>query len=61
MIAPTLIAALRAWISNPSDRGVAIKGITAALGITTECTYFSPSSAESIMMVESDAEKTRDL
>ena len=51
----------KGMVSNPSDRGEAIKGITAALGITTECTYFSPSSAESIMMVESDAEKTRDL
>ena len=61
MIAPTLIAALRAWMSNPSERGVAIKGITAALGITTECIYFSPSSAEAIMIVESDAEKNARL
>ena len=51
----------KGMISNPSDRGEAIKGITAALGIKTESIYFSPSTAEAIMIVESDAEKTRGL
>jgi len=49
----------KGMVSNPSDRGEAIKGITAALGVTTECIYFSPSTAEAIMIVESDAEKKR--
>lgn len=56
-----MIAALKAWTSNPSDRGEAIKGITAALGIITECIYFSPSTAEAIMIVDSDAEKNARL
>ena len=56
-----MIAALKAWISNPSDRGEAIEGITAALGITPECIYFSPSTAEAIMIVGSDAEKNARL
>ena len=51
----------KGMVSNPSDRGEAIKGITAALGITTECIYFSPSTAEAIMIVESDAEKNARL
>ena len=38
----------KGMVSNPSDRGEAIKGITAALGITTECIYFSPSTAETM-------------
>ena len=51
----------KGMISNPSDRGEAIKGITAALGIKTESIYFSPSTAEAIMIVESDAEKNARL
>ena len=51
----------KGMVSNPSDRGEAIKEITAALGITTECIYFSPSTAEAIMIVESDAEKNARL
>ena len=54
-------SAFKGMVSNPSNRGEAIKGITAALGITTECIYFSPSTAEAIMIVESDAKKTRGL
>ena len=51
----------KGMISNPSDRGEAIKGMTAALGITTECIYFSPSTGEAIMIIDSDADKNARL
>ncbi|WP_040819935.1 hypothetical protein [Thalassobium sp. R2A62] len=51
----------RGMISKPSDRGEAIKKMTAALSITTECVYFSPSTGEAIMIIDSDVEKNARL
>ena len=51
----------KGMVSNPSDRGKAIKGMTAALGITTECIYFSPSTGEAIMIIDSDADNNARL
>ena len=51
----------KGMVSNPSDRGKAIKGMTAALGITTDCIYFSPSTGEAVMIIDSDADKNARL
>ena len=51
----------KGMISNPADRGEAIKGMTAALGITTECIYFSPSTGEAVMIIDSDTDKNARL
>ena len=51
----------RGMVANPSDRSEAIKQMTAALGIKTESVYFSPSTGEAIMIVDSDADKNARL
>jgi uncharacterized protein with GYD domain len=51
----------KGMISKPSDRGDAIKKMTAALGIATECVYFSPSTGEAVMIIDSNVEKNARL
>ena len=48
-------------VSNPSDRDQAIRGITSALGISVDALYFSPSTGEAIMIVDSDPDKNARL
>ena len=48
-------------VSNPSDRDQAIRGVTSALGISVDALYFSPSTGEAIMIVDSDPDKNARL
>ena len=54
-------AGFKGMVDNPSNRSDAIKQMTDALGITTECVYFSPTTGEAIMIMDSDAEKNARL
>ena len=53
--------AFKGMINNPHDRENAIMSLVGALGIRVDPLYFSPSTAEAIMVIESDSQKNASL
>ncbi len=54
-------SAYKGMVDNPHDRESAITGLVGALGISVDSLYFTPSSGEAIMIIESDPQKNAAL